>query len=75
MSDEPTRRLASDELLALKLAAHRQLAPWVKSSRLRPRQCEERDALLRAVRVLEDVALADGCELRPSGESEGEGDS
>ena len=68
MSEKPTRHLTSDELLAMKLAAHRQLAPWVKSSRLRPRQCEERDALLRALRVLEDVALADGCELRPSGE-------
>lgn len=62
-------RLASDELLALNLAAHRQLATWVRSSRLRPRQLEQRDALLRAVRVLEDLALQDGCEPRPSGES------
>ena len=70
MSDEPTRRLASDELLALKLAAHRQLATWVKSSRLRPRQREQRDALLRAVRVLEDVALGEDGDLRPTGECE-----
>jgi hypothetical protein len=70
VSDEPTRRLASDELLALKLAAHRQLAAWVNSSRLRPRQVQQRDALLRAVRVLEDVALGDGCELRSSGEGD-----
>jgi hypothetical protein len=67
VSDEPTQRLASDELLALKLAAHRQLATWVKSSLLRPRQHEQRDALLRAVRVLEDLALAEGCDLRPTG--------
>jgi hypothetical protein len=69
VSGEPTRRLASDELLALKLAAHRRLGTWV-TSRLRPRQLEQRDALLRAVRVLEDLALADGCELRPTGEGE-----
>ena len=68
MSDEPTRRLASDELLALKLAAHRQLARWVKSSDLRPRQREQRAALLRAVRILEDPAFGDGCELRRPGE-------
>jgi hypothetical protein len=67
VTDEPTQRLASDELLALKLAAHRQLATWVKSGRLRPRQHEQRDALLRAVRVLEDLALAEGCDLRPTG--------
>lgn len=72
MSDEPTRRLTSDELLALKLAAHRQLAKWVKSSHLRPRQLQHRAALLRALRILEDQALADGCELRANA---AEGDS
>jgi hypothetical protein len=66
VSGEPTRRLTRDELLALKLAAHSQLAKWVKSSHLRARQLDHRAALLRAVRILEDQALADGCELRAS---------
>jgi hypothetical protein len=71
VSDEPARRLAPDELLALKLAAHRQLAKLVTSSHLRPRrprQLEQRAALLRAVRILEDLAFVDGCELRPTGD-------
>jgi hypothetical protein len=67
VSDEPTRRLTGDELLALKLAAHSQLAKWVKSRHLRSRQLDHRAALLRAVRILEDQALADGCELRATG--------
>jgi hypothetical protein len=49
---------------ALKFAAHRQLARWAKSSQLRSRQREQRAALVRAVRVLEDQAFANGCELR-----------
>jgi len=66
VSAEP-RRLAPDELLALKFAAHRQLARWAKSRPSRPRQREQRAALVRAVRTLEDTALASGCELRPTG--------
>jgi hypothetical protein len=65
--DAPAHRLARDEVHALKFAAHRQLARWAKSSYLRPRQHEQRAALVRAVRVIEDQALADGCELRASG--------
>jgi hypothetical protein len=51
---------------ALKFAAHRQLARWAKSRPLRPRQREQRAALVRAVRTLEDTALARGCELHPT---------
>jgi hypothetical protein len=53
-------------VLALKFAAHRQLARWAKSRPLAPRR-RERRAALKAVRVLEDPALADGCELRATG--------
>jgi hypothetical protein len=59
---EPTR-LSREEVQALKFAAHRQLARWAKNSQLRPRQREQRAALVRAVRALEDQAFADGCEL------------
>jgi hypothetical protein len=62
VSEHP--RLSRDELLALKFAAHRQLARWAKSSHLRPRQREQRTALVRAVRTLEDQAFVQGCELR-----------
>jgi hypothetical protein len=64
MSDEPTQRLSRDEVSALKFAAHRQLARWAKSSHLRPRQREQRGALVRAVRILEHHPFANGCELR-----------
>jgi hypothetical protein len=61
-------RLSRDELLALKFAAHRQLARWAKSRELRPRQREQRKALVRAVRILDDPALTRGCELRATGD-------
>jgi hypothetical protein len=64
MGDEPTQRLSRDEVSALKFAAHRQLARWAKRSHLRPRQREQRAALVRAARILEHHAFADGCELR-----------
>jgi hypothetical protein len=64
VSDEPTHRLSREEVQALKFAAHRQLARWAKNHQLRSRQREQRAALVRAVRVLEDQAFADGCELR-----------
>jgi hypothetical protein len=64
---EPTHRLSREEVQALKFAAHRQLARWAKTRSLRPRQQAQRTALVRAVRVLEHQALADGCELRASG--------
>jgi hypothetical protein len=63
MSESTQRRLSRDQLLALKFAAHRQLARWAKSRPLRPRQQAQRSALVSAVRVLEDQAFAEGCEL------------
>jgi hypothetical protein len=62
----PTQRLSRDEVQALKFAAHRQLARWAKNNQLRSRQREQRAALVRAVRMLEDQAFANGCELRTS---------
>jgi hypothetical protein len=64
MTDAPTQRLSRDEVSALKFAAHRQLARWAKSSHLRPRQREQRTALVRAVRIREHPTFAGGCELR-----------
>jgi hypothetical protein len=63
VNDEP-HRLTSDEIQALKFAAHRQLARWANKHELQPRTRARRTALVRAVRILEDKALADGCELR-----------
>jgi hypothetical protein len=68
VSDAATHRLARDELQALRFAAHRQLARWAKSSHLRPRQREQRAALVRAVRVLENPAFGEGVELRATGD-------
>lgn len=62
----PTQRLSREEVQALKFAAHRQLARWAKSNQLRSGQGEQRAALIRAVRTLEDRAFANGCELRTS---------
>jgi hypothetical protein len=64
VNDAPAHRLSREEVQALKFAAHRQLARWAKRSQLRPRQREQRAALVRAVRVLEHPALGDGAELR-----------
>jgi hypothetical protein len=65
MTGETGPRLSSEELGALKFAAHRQLARWAKSKPLRPSQQARRDALLSAVRVLADETLRGGCQLRP----------
>jgi hypothetical protein len=63
MTDEAT--LSRAELLASKFAAHRQLARWGKHrASLRPRQREQRTALVRAVRILEDPRFGHGVELR-----------
>jgi hypothetical protein len=62
MSDLP-RRLSREEVLALKFAAHRQLTRWANPRPLPPRQQARRDALVHAVRILEDPAFAAGCEL------------
>jgi len=66
VSDEPTHHLSPDQILALKFAAHRQLARWAKMRELQPRQHARRTALVRAVRTLEGQAFANGCELLPT---------
>jgi hypothetical protein len=65
MTREPGPRLSSDQISALKFAAHRQLSRWANHPQLRPRQQARRDALLSAVRVLADDTLRNGCHLRP----------
>jgi hypothetical protein len=64
VNDLPTQCLSADQILALKFAAHRQLARWAHKRELSPRQRAHRTALVRAVRILEDPAYARGCELR-----------
>jgi hypothetical protein len=66
--DALSHRLSRDEVAALKFAAHRQLARWAKNRPLRPRQKSQRSALVRAVRILEDPAFAEGCGLRVTGD-------
>ena len=66
MTNKPGPRLSSEEIGALKFAAHRQLSRWAKNRKLRPRQQARRDALLSAVRVLADDALRGGCRLLPT---------
>jgi hypothetical protein len=63
MSNAPSGYLSGDDILALKFAAHRQLARWAKKPSLSPRQHAQRNALKRAVAVLQDQAFADGCQL------------
>jgi hypothetical protein len=64
MSDEVAARLSSDEVMALKFAAHRQLSRWAKRPRLSPHQHSQRAALRRAVGVLQDDKFAHGCGLQ-----------
>ena len=73
MSNDPTPRLSGDEVLALRFAAHRQLARWSNKPKLSAHQHGQHTALKSAVRVLHDHALAHGCELRASG-AQGDGD-
>jgi hypothetical protein len=61
MTDQLTRRLSGEEIVALKFAAHRQLARWSNKPQLSPHQHAQHNALKRAVRILEDKALAAGC--------------
>jgi hypothetical protein len=61
VNDQP-RRLTAEQVLALKFAAHRQLARWAGKP-LQPRRRAQRTALVGAVRALEDRAFAGGCEL------------
>ena len=73
MSGEPTSRLSGEQVVALKFAAHRQLARWANKPRLSEHQHGQRLALKGAVRVLQDQAFAQGCELRVPG-AEGDAD-
>jgi len=66
VTDPPTQRLSGDEVVALKFAAHRQLARWAHKGDLSRHQHARRGALVRAVRTLQDKAFADGCELHPA---------
>jgi hypothetical protein len=71
MGAAPAAQLSGEEILSLKFAAHRQLARWAKKPTLGSRQHAQRNALKRAVRVLQDQAFAHGCELRaPNGGGE-----
>jgi hypothetical protein len=63
MSDASTGRLSGEDVRALKFAAHRQLARLANKPTLSPHQHGQRNALKRAVRVLQDQAFAHGCEL------------
>jgi hypothetical protein len=56
-------RLSDEEIVALRFAAHRQLARWSNKPQLSPDQYARRDALKRVVGVLHDPAFAHGCEL------------
>jgi hypothetical protein len=62
VSGEPTARLSSNQVLALKFAAHRQLARWSSKPKLSAHQHGQRSALKGAVRILQDQAFAHGCE-------------
>ena len=68
MSDVPAPRLSRAEITVLTFAARRQLTRWARRTDLRPREHEQRATLIRAVRTLENPALARGCELRAGGE-------
>jgi hypothetical protein len=73
VSEGPVLQLSREQVLALKFAAHRQLARWAKTRPLQPRQHARRTALVHAVRSLEHNAFADGCELRaPATSSSGD---
>ena len=64
MGAAPLAQLSGEEILALKPAAHRQLARWPKKPTLGARQQAQRNALKRAVRILQDQAFAHDCDLR-----------
>lgn len=68
MSSDRPRRLSGNEIAALTFAARRQLTRWANRRELQPHEQAQRAALIAAVRVLEDWALADGCELRAPGD-------
>jgi hypothetical protein len=63
MSSDRPRRLSGNEIAALTFAARRQLTRWANRRELQPHEQARRAALIAAVRVLEDRAFAQGCEL------------
>jgi hypothetical protein len=63
MSDTLAARLTGEQIIALRFAAHRQLARWSNKPGLSPHQHAQRTALRRAAHVLHDDAFAHGCEL------------
>jgi hypothetical protein len=68
-----TGGLSGDEVVALRFAAHRQLSRWARPG-LSRHQHAQRAALRRAVRLLQDKALARGCGprvLRTNGNIDG----
>jgi hypothetical protein len=67
MSETPPLRLTGDQIIALRFAAHRQLARWSNKPGLSPHQHAQRTELRRAAHVLHDDACAHGCELHPLG--------
>ena len=67
MSGEPSTHLSGEHVLALKFAAHRQLARWSSKPKLSEHQHGQRSALKGAVRVLQDPVFSHGCELRVPG--------
>jgi hypothetical protein len=58
VSEETTPHLSGEEILALKFAAHRQLARWANKPKLSPHQHGQRSTLKSAVRVLQDETFA-----------------
>jgi hypothetical protein len=64
MSGPPARRLTADQIVALRFAAHRQLARWSDKTGLSHHQHAQRAELRRAAQILKDGAFARGCELR-----------
>ena len=65
MSQTSAPRLTADQLVALRFAAHRQLARWSNRPALSPHQHAQRTALRRAAQILQHDAFARGCELHP----------
>ncbi len=56
--------------MALKFAAHRQLARWSNKSELSAHQQAQRTALASAARTLANHAFAHGCELHGTHDEE-----
>jgi len=65
MNEPPAGRLTGEQIMALRFAAHRQLARWSNKPKLTPHQLSQRTALRRAVHILDPDAFTNGCELRP----------